>query len=108
MRKSRVPDPWRRRCFSTAFLAGDMVARKDTPVTTTASPIGITGSTGQLGGRVASRLATLGHHLGTLLEMYVSLPMFMSPLLACATERWHTAVWECTFSVPLLPKCFQV
>jgi len=39
-----------------------MVARKDTPVTTTASPIGITGSTGQLGGRVASRLATLGHH----------------------------------------------
>jgi NAD(P)H dehydrogenase (quinone) len=31
------------------------------PVTTSASPIGITGSTGQLGGKVATCLAALGH-----------------------------------------------
>ncbi len=31
-------------------------------MTTSASPIGITGSTGQLGGRIASRLAALGQH----------------------------------------------
>lgn len=61
-------------------------------MTISAAPIGITGSTGQLGGRIASRLASLGQHQRLLVRNPARAPQFPGSEVALASYEDEAAM----------------